>query len=111
MHLSEIFLYETTKLIFHLQISLSRTYLNTSEKEEMISLLPEIIDRFLKLKDLTSKEYLKAYERFQKQLIESANSSTKQWNLIHKVRNKSRTGTTILSLRNCCPDVITDNKK
>ena len=40
-------------------------------------LLSENIDKFLKLKDLTSKEYLKDYERFQAQLIESANSSRK----------------------------------
>ena len=66
---------------------------------------------FLKLKDLTSKEYLKDYERFQTQLIESANSSRKQWNLINKVKNKSRTGTKILCITNCFVDVITDSKK
>ena len=74
-------------------------------------LLSENIDKFLKLKDLTSKEYLKDYERFQTQLIESANSSRNQWNLINEVRNKSRTGTKILSLKNCFEDVITDSKK
>ena len=73
--------------------------------------LSENFDNFLKLKDLTSKEYLKDYERFQTQLIESANSSRKQWNLINEVRNKSRTGTKILSLKNCIEDVITDSKK
>ena len=74
-------------------------------------LLSENFDNFLKLKDLTSKEYLKDYERFQTQLIESANSSRKQWNLINEVRNISRTGTKILSLKNCFEDVITDSKK
>ena len=64
MHLSEKFLYETTNLIFHLQVSLSQTQQNASKKEEGI-FLSENIDNFLKQKDRTSKEYLKDYERFQ----------------------------------------------
>ena len=74
-------------------------------------LLPENIDYFPKLKDLTSKEYLRDYERFQTQLIESANSSKKQWNLINEVRNRSRTGTKILSLKNFIEHAITDSEK
>ena len=54
--------------------------------------------------------YLKDYERFQTQFIESANSSRKQWNLIKEVRNISGTGNKILSLKNCFDDVITDSK-
>ena len=82
--------------------------LNKKRYEFLVS---ENFDNFLKLKDLTSKEYLKDYERFQKQLIESANSSRKQWNLINEVRNKSRTGTKILPLKNCFENLITDSKK
>ena len=74
-------------------------------------LLSENIDKFLKLKDLTSKEYLKDYERFQTQMIQSANSSRIPWNLISEVRNQSKLGTKILSLKNCFEDVITDSKK
>ena len=82
--------------------------LNKKRYEFLVS---DNFDNFLKLKDLTSKEYLKDYERFQKQLIESGNSSRKQWNLINEVRNKSRTGTKILPLKNCFEDLITDSRK
>ena len=111
MHPSKKFLYDTTNLIFHLQISLSQTQQKNLNKKRYEFLLSENFDNFLKLKDLTSKEYLKDYERFQTQLIDSANSSRKQWNLINEARNNSRTGTRILSLRNCFEDVITDSKK
>ena len=84
---------------------------NCLDKKRNKFLLSEKSDNFLKLKDLTSKEYLKDYVRFQTQLIESANSSRKQSNLINEVRNKSRNGTKILSLKNCFEDVITDSKK
>ena len=47
----------------------------------------------------------------QTQLIKSANSSKKQWNLIIEVRNKLRTGTEILYLKSCFDDVITDSKQ
>ena len=90
---------------------MSQTQQKSLNKKRYEFLLSEIFDNFLKLNDLTSKEYLKDYERFQTQLIESANSSRKQWNLINEVRNKSRTGTKILSLKNWFEDVITDSKK
>ena len=43
-------------------------------------------------------------------MIESANSSRKQWNLINEVRNNSKTRTKFLSLKNRFGDVITDSK-
>ena len=73
-------------------------------------LLSENIDNFLRLKDLTSKEYLKDCERFQTQLIESATAprnngilSTKS-EIILELELKSS------PLKNCFEDVITDSK-
>ena len=71
MHQLEKSLYKTTNLIFQLQISLFQT------QQKVWNILSENIENFAKPKDLTSKEYLKDYERFQTQLIESANGSRK----------------------------------